>query len=86
MWHASIAVHGDDGPIPYERWGIKAREVCKREVVALLAGVGVGDLRRDRGYAVIHARRKLNDAELAMLDPDWCAIPAVDVAGDELPW
>ncbi|HSR79139.1 MAG TPA: hypothetical protein VLN57_21375 [Xanthobacteraceae bacterium] len=91
MWHASIALRGHGGMLspflhPFERWRFKEREILKREVIALLSGVGVGVIRRDRGEDVLHARRRLSAAELAMLDPAWCALPAVDIAGGDLPW
>lgn len=91
MWHASIALQGRGGalwptPIPYAAWRLKEREALKHEVIAMLSGVGAGNTRRDRGEAVLHARRRLSPAELALLDPVWCALPAVDVAGGEMPW
>lgn len=91
MWHASIALRGHGGMLspwlyPFERWRFKEREILKREVIALLSGVGEGDIRRDRGESVLHARRKLAPAELARLDPVWCALPAIDIAGGEIPW
>ena len=58
-----------------------------RDVVGrLLGGVGTGETKRMRSEAVLHARRKLSDLELAQLDPAWCAIPAVDIAGDGIAW
>lgn len=55
-------------------------------VIALLAGVGTGNTRRDRSEHVLHARRRLSDAEIALLSPEWCAIPAVANAGTGIPW
>lgn len=85
MWHASIAVH-DGGPIPWARCGLKARGVVRDTVIDLLAGVGTGSTRRDRSDVVLHARRRLSEGELGMLTAAWCALPAVGIAGDGVPW
>lgn len=86
VWHASIAVQGDFGPVPYSRWGLKTRDIVKRVVIGLLDGVGTGNTRRDRSELVLHARRRLSDAEIAAQTPEWCAIKAVDSAGGGIPW
>lgn len=86
MWHASIAVVWDYRLVPWERCGLKTRAVVRDKVIGLFAGVGTGDTRRDRSAVVLHARRRLHDRELAQLDPAWCAIPAVAIAGDGIPW
>jgi hypothetical protein len=86
VWHASIAVRSGLGLAPWARCGLKTREIVRRTVLGLLVGVGTGDTRRDRSDHVLHARRRLNEREVAMLSPEWCAIPAVDVAGGDLPW
>lgn len=86
MWHASIAVQSVGGPIPWSRCGLKTRAAVRETVIGLLAGVGAGDTRRDRSEFVLHARRRLADRELAMLTAEWCAIPAVAIAGDGIPW
>lgn len=72
--------------MPWERCGLKVRNAMRTTVVDLLSGVGSGDPRRDRGAAVLHFRRRLSDAEIALLSPAWCAIPAVGMAGDGIPW
>jgi hypothetical protein len=56
------------------------------QVIHLLAGVGVGETRRDRSEHVLHARRRLAPRELELLTPAWCAIPAVGIAGGGVPW
>lgn len=86
MWHASIAVVGFRGLIPWSRCGLKNRAIVRDTVIGLLSGVGAGDTRRDRSDVVLHARRRLSDPEIAMLSPAWCAIPAVGIAGDGIPW
>jgi hypothetical protein len=86
VWHASIVAHGIAGPIPWSRCNLKTRALMRDVVIRLLAGVGTGDTRRDRGDIVLHARRRLADPELALLTPAWCALPAVARAGDGVPW
>lgn len=86
VWHASIAVQGDSGVVAYSRWGLKTREVVKRTVIDLLSGVGTGDTKRCRSEYVLHARRRLRDAEIAAQTPEWCAIKAIDSAGGGIPW
>lgn len=85
VWHASIAVH-DKGPVPWAKCGLKTRDIVRQTVIGLLAGVGTGSTRRDRSDIVLHARRQLSDREIAMLSPIWCALPAVAMAGDGIPW
>lgn len=86
MWHASVCPHDASGPVPWERCGLKARALLREMVFSLLAGVGTGNTRRDRSPFVLHARRKLNAGELALLSPEWCAIEPVDIAGGGIPW
>jgi hypothetical protein len=86
VWHASIAAHGAAGMVPWSRCGLKTRTILRETVIGLLSGVGTGNTRRDRSEVVLHARRRLSDRELAMLTAQWCAIPAVGIAGDGIPW
>lgn len=86
MWHASIAVHDGSGFVPWSRCGLKTRAIVRDAVIGLLSGVGSGDTRRDRSEVVLHARRRLADRELALLTAEWCALPAVGIAGDGIPW
>lgn len=86
MWHASIAVHGVDGQVPWTRCGLKTRGIVRDVVLGMIAGVGAGNTRRDRSDLVLHARRRLSDHELTLLTTEWCAIPAVGIAGDGIPW
>lgn len=86
MWHASVCVHSRSGPIPFVLCDERTRDMLKRTALGLLDGVGTGETRRDRAAAVLHARRRLADHELALLTPEWCAIPAVDIAGGGVPW
>jgi hypothetical protein len=86
VWHASIAVQGFLGPVHYVLWDERTRDVAKRTVLELIADVGTGEIRRDRSDLVLHARRRLSDAEIARQTPEWCAIKAVDLAGGGIPW
>jgi hypothetical protein len=86
VWHASIAVQGEYGPIAWARVGLKSRTIVRVTVIDLLAGVGQGETKRTRSDYVLHARRRLSDAELAAQTAEWCAIKAVDLAGDGIPW
>jgi hypothetical protein len=94
VWHASIAAHrftrGPDGwvgeMIEWERCGLKQRGELRKLVIGLIAGVGTGETRREYNGAVVHARRRLADRELALLTPAWCAIPAIGIAGSGKPW
>lgn len=85
MWHASIAVQSG-GPVPWSRYGLRTRAVVRDTVIGLLAGVGTGDTRRDRSDVVLHARRRLSEGELGLLTAEWCALPAVGIAGGGVPW
>lgn len=87
VWHASISVVDDDGElIPWSRIGLKSRTLVRVTVIDLLAGVGQGETKRTRSAHVLHARRRLSDAELAAQTPEWCAIKAIDSAGSGIPW
>lgn len=86
MWHASIAIRSEGGLVPWARCGLKTRDIVRRTVIGMLAGVGTGETRRDRSEHVLHARRKLAAQELALLSPAWCEISAVDIAGGGKPW
>ena len=78
--------HDERGPLPWTRVPFKIREITKRAVIDELAGVGQGNIRRDRSELVLHARRRLSEAELAAQSPEWHAIQAIDRAGDGIPW
>jgi hypothetical protein len=86
VWHASIAVQGGTGPEAFAYWDPRTRELAMRTVLALIADVGSGDVRRDRSACVLHARKRLADAELAKQTCEWHAIQAVDRAGGGTPW
>lgn len=81
-----MAAVATGGKVPWERLGLKARGVVRETVLGLLVGVGSGDTRCDRSEVVLHARCWLVERELAMLTAEWCAIPAVAMAGDGIPW
>lgn len=86
MWHASVAVVAPGGVLDTGELRPKEARRAKEIALELLAGVGTGEIRRDRAPVCFHARRRLSDRELAQLDPAWCAIPPVDMAGGGEPW
>lgn len=86
MWHASIALKIGVGFVGWSCCTLKERALLRDTVIGLLSGVGTGDTRRDRSEYVLHARRRLSDREIEMLSPEWCASPAVAMAGDGIPW
>ena len=86
VWHASIAVQGFRGPVHFALWDPRTREVAMRTVLELISNVGAGEVRRDRSNFVLHARRRLSDAELAAQTCEWHAIKAIHSAGGGEPW
>jgi len=86
VWHASVTALGGQGPILISALAPKTCRRAQRLAIDLLAGVGMGEDKRDRFHFGFHLRRRLAPAELAMLDPVWCAIPALDLGGDGEPW
>ena len=74
------------GMVPWSRLGLKTRGIVREVALGLLSGVGAGDTRRDRSEVVLHARRRLSERELGLLTAEWCAIPAVGIAGGGAPW
>ena len=86
MWHASISVHDGGGQVPWSRCGLASRAIVRDVVIGLLSGAGTGATRRERSAVVLHARRRLSELELAALEPAWCALPAVGIAGGGVPW
>ena len=90
VWHASLSARTDFEMLPWSRFRLKARAYARDQLFTLLWGVGEGDTRRERSAYVLHARRKLSARELALLDPAWCAIPPIDIAGGPedglVPW
>jgi hypothetical protein len=88
VWHASIALFGPDERqvLPTAGLDRKRRRLALALGERLLDGVGdgrVGDgktLEQVKPIA-FHVRRALSAVEMAAIDQEWCAIPAVD-AGD----
>ena len=79
MWHASVAVVRKSGVV-------ETREVTGKEAkaagmlrLALIAGVGTGEVFKHTKQVAFHARRQCSPDELAGLSPEWLAIPAVDM-------
>ena len=90
MWHASLSARTDFEILRWDQWRLKARAYCRNQVTNLLWGVGEGNTRRERSAIVMHARRKLSADEMTMLDPEWVALPPIDIAGGPedglVPW
>ena len=86
MWHASIAAHSAHRVTRWEHCGLKLRAIMRDYVMQLIAGVGTGETKRERSDTVLHARRMLAPVELELLTAEWCAIPAVGIAGKGVPW
>lgn len=62
------------------RWGDGSLRDARRRILEALEGVGTGKtvFATTRGGVAVHGRRSLRDEEIAVLSPEWCAIPAVD--------
>ena len=88
MWHASVAIIGFIPPrvLPIHYQPARVLKPAKLVALDLIADVGEGETLRQRGPIALHARRKLSPAELATLDPAWCALPAIDIAGGGPEW
>jgi hypothetical protein len=71
VWHASASYHVSMRPVPPDHWSSSVRRQIERELKRLLAGVGAGPRRwekgSERGRHVLHVRRSLSDAEIAEL-------------------
>ncbi len=91
MWHASVALRSrlTARPIPRALWSPGDVRDAKHLLRALLRDVGQGITKVasvDTGLVpngvALHAKRVLSIDEQAGLDPAWCALPAIDQAGD----
>jgi len=78
VWHASISIIHNSRPLPVERWAPKQWDKARRRLLGLLAGVGSLDDYWSTLPATYHLRRRLKDSEMAMIDPTWMALPAID--------
>ena len=65
-------------PTSTERWGDGVLRAARRVALEMLAGVGAGESVEMVRPTCIHVRRSLSPAEVAMLSPEWLAIPARD--------
>jgi hypothetical protein len=86
VWHASVSYQAA-APIRLEQLTLPALTLVERAAKKLVADVGTGDRRWERGTAqaphVLHVRRRLSEAELAQLPP---GPPPGDRAGGGSPW
>jgi hypothetical protein len=81
VWHASVSYQSTTaGPVALGELPRPARALVERAAKALLAGAGTGRRRWQHGEAphVLHVRRRLSDAEIAVL-PD--GPDPIDAAG-----
>ena len=78
MWHASVARLVRDQLVPTDRWGDGTKREAMYRANALLYGVGEGPSVELWSSACLHLRRALTADEIAMLTPEWLAIPARD--------
>lgn len=80
MWHASVARIKGNAPVPISRLGDGARRAARLVVLEELFQVGTGKtvFATTRDGVAIHGRRSLSDEEIAILSPEWLAIPARD--------
>ncbi len=78
MWHVSIAEH--DGHGVMRTAAIRNKTALFTLGRKLLQGVGNGETFEKTGDLAIHVRRSLSDEEIAGLNPEWLAIPAIDRA------
>lgn len=65
VWHASVSLHGPDGPIPLTLLNPDGQAVLCRVAQYLLRGVGdaaLGEWKKNGGVA-FHLRRRLTEAE-----------------------
>jgi hypothetical protein len=81
VWHASIALRDDAGPVRTSTVDRRRRRLAFALAARLLDGVGVGDAVEQVKEHVFHVRRKVSPRELAAIDQAWLAVPAVDGGG-----
>ena len=87
VWHCAVSILTVNGGTltlegAGEKWNRRARQVAYE----LLGGVGQPAERRDCTRLVYRIFRKLSEAEIARLDPEWVAIVAEDPAREGKPW
>ena len=79
MWHVSIARLGRNSMlVSTDRWGDGVMRAARRVADESLTGVGTGESVELLRSACLHLRRSLSDDEIAILTPEWLAIPARD--------
>jgi hypothetical protein len=80
VWHASVAMLGESGPVGPDQLPRSLRRIGASLARELIAGVGMGPVYEHLKQVAQHARRALTDGEIAGLDPTWLAIEPVDMA------
>lgn len=81
MWHASVSLLDDGIPVPISMASRKQRRIAGALAMRLIEGVGAGRTLEQTKTVACHARRALSESEIARIDQEWLAIPAVD-SGD----
>jgi hypothetical protein len=81
VWHASVALMKKGKVLKVEDLSASNKRVLAKTAKGLLAGVGQTPSKLEQYPLGIHYRRSLTDEEIGKLPADWCAIPAVDLAG-----
>lgn len=66
--------------VPVATWKRTWQDEAGTELARLLNGVGRQPDYWQRGKDAMHLRRSLTRKELAQLDPQWIALPAIDEA------
>lgn len=81
MWRVSISQPQADGPLVTAKWSRQQKREAQRVTERLLEGVGMEPQEHGLYPFAHHLRRCLTNAEMEMVGPGWCAIPAVDEGG-----
>jgi hypothetical protein len=86
VWHVSISTWSNGGMLKPVR-DLSLREVLRACSLGDALLIGVGDGRRAVAFTrdppadCIHIQKPLTEKEIAILDPAWLALPAVDDLG-----
>jgi hypothetical protein len=90
VWHVSVSViDRQRGTILPGAMSMPLRRRAQAECRQQLAGVGsssAGHEKPEEYPLAHHLRRRLSDEEVALLSPDWLAIPPTDIGGESGPW
>lgn len=80
MWHASVALRTELGDtVPTDQASAKDGRLAEALARRFVDHVGCGVVIGHTKFISWHARRRLSDTELRLLDPAWLAIEPVDM-------